>query len=62
MESRWLLLAFGVLSAALTVAFVRQGDAALAAVGVVQTVFGLGGFWWNTTRETNIETRFSRSR
>ena len=62
MESRWLLLAYGLVAAALTALFVSRGDALLAAVSVVQSVFGLGGFWWNTTRDDTIETRFSRSR
>ena len=62
METRWLLLAFGLLFAALTAVFVYRGSLFLAAVAAVHTVFGLGGFWWNTTREPPIEMRFSRSR
>jgi len=61
-DSRWLLLAYGLFAAALTVAFATRGDVLLTAVSVVQAVFGLGGFYWNTTRDDPIETRFSRSR
>lgn len=62
MESRWLLLGFGLLSGALLLANVLRGDAVLALVAAVWTVFGVGGFWWNTTRDDPVETRFSRSR
>lgn len=62
MESRWLLLGFGLLSGALAFAFVHDGKILQALVALVHTVFGLGGFWWNTTCDDPIETRFSRSR
>lgn len=62
MDSRWLLLGYGLLFAALTLGFISQRKALLAFIGVVHTVFGIGGFWWNTTHDNPIETRFSRSR
>lgn len=62
MDSRWFLLGFGLLFAVLAVSFLDQGKSVLAVVAVVHAVFGFGGFWWNTTRDDPIETRFSRSR
>jgi hypothetical protein len=60
MESRWLLLGFGLLFGVLTLGFVYQGNIVQALITIVFTVFGLGGFWWNTTHEDSIETRYSR--
>jgi hypothetical protein len=61
MDSRWLLLGYGLLFTVVTIGAIYQGKAIIAAIAAVQTVFGLGGFWWNTTHENTIETRFSRS-
>lgn len=62
MESRWLLLGFGLLFAILLLMNIDQMNVLLALVAVVLTVFGLGGFWWNTTQDDPIQTRFSQSR
>lgn len=62
MESRWLLLGFGLLFGALLLVNIYQGNVVLSLVAVVFTIFGLGGFWWNTTQDDPIETRFSQSR
>jgi hypothetical protein len=62
MESRWLLLGFGVLFAVLVLANVQRGNLVQAIVATVFAIFGFGGFWWNTTQDDPIETRFSRSR
>jgi len=62
MESRWLLLGFGLLFGLLLLVNIQQGNAILAIIAVVLTIFGLGGFWWNTTQDDSLETRFSRSR
>jgi len=62
MESRWLLLGFGLLFGMLLLVNIQRGNVVLALVAVVFTIFGLGGFWWNTTQAEPIETRFSRSR
>jgi hypothetical protein len=59
MESRWLLLSFGLIFGILLLVNLQQGNTVLALVAVVFTIFGFGGFWWNTTHETPIETRFS---
>jgi len=60
MESRWLLLAFGLLFGFLLLENIRQGNIVLTLVSLVFAIFGLGGFWWNTTHDDTIETRFSR--
>lgn len=60
MGSRWVLLAFGLLFGVLLLVNIRRGNAVLAAVALVCTTFGFGGYWWNTTRDDPIETRFSR--
>lgn len=62
MESRWVLLGVGLLFAILAIVQVRRGNLVSALVAVVFTIFGIGGFWWNSTRATPLETRFSRSR
>ncbi len=61
MDNRWLLLGYGLLFTGVTIGAIYQGKALIAAIAVVQTVFGLSGFWWNSTHENTIETRFSRS-
>ncbi|PSP39981.1 hypothetical protein BRD20_03880 [Halobacteriales archaeon SW_8_65_20] len=61
MESRWLLLGFGLLFGVLLLVHIYQGNTIHALIAVCFTTFGLGGFWWNTTHENTIETRFSRS-
>jgi len=62
MESRWLLLGFGLLFGGLLLANIYLGNVVLSLVAVVFTIFGLGGFWWNTTRDDTLETRLSRFR
>lgn len=59
MNSRWLLLGFGLFFGAVTLGSVYQGKVVLAVIAAVNTVFGVGGFWWNTTRNDPIETRLS---
>ena len=61
MESRWLLFGYGLLFTAVTIGAIYQGKYLIAAIAVVQTTFGLGGFWWNSTQDNPIEPRFSRS-
>lgn len=61
MESRWLLLGFGLLFGVLLIVHIYQGNTVQALIAVIFTIFGLGGFWWNSTHENTIETRFSRS-
>lgn len=61
MDNRWPLLGYGLLFMGVTIGAIYQGKALIAVIAVVQTVFGLGGFWWNSTRDNPIETRFSRT-
>ncbi len=60
MAGRWLLLGFGLLFGALTVAFVVQGKTLQALIAVVQTSWTLGGFWWYTTHDEAANTRLQR--
>lgn len=60
MDGRWLLLGFGLLFGALTVAFVVQGETLQALIGVVQTLATLGLFWWYTTHDEEVSTRLQR--
>jgi hypothetical protein len=62
METRWLFLGFGLLFGSLLVVHLSRGNHLLVPHAVVLTIFGLGGFWWNTTRDDPIRTRFSQSR
>ncbi len=62
MESRWLLLGFGLVFGVLILVNVSQENPLLALTAAVFAAFGLGGFWWNTTQDTPIQTRFSQSR
>ena len=61
MDSRWLLLGYGLLFTAVTLGSLYQGKYFIAAIAVVQTIFGFGGFWWNSTHDNPIRTRFSWS-
>lgn len=61
MESRWVLLGFGLLFRILLLVNIQQGNVVRGFVAVVFTIFGLGEFWWNTTQDDPIETIFSRS-
>lgn len=61
MDSRWLLLGCGLLFAAVTLDALYQGKYLTAAIGVVQAIFGFGGFWWNSTHDNPIKPRFSRT-
>lgn len=61
MNSRWLLLGFGLVFAVTTLWAVDRANYLIAGIAFVHAVFGLGGFWWNSTHESTVETRFSRS-
>lgn len=60
MDSRWLLLGYGLLFTGVTIGAIYQGEVPIAAIAVSQVVFGLGGFWWNTTHERSIGWRKPR--
>ncbi|EMA50630.1 hypothetical protein C450_13167 [Halococcus salifodinae DSM 8989] len=60
--SRWLLFGFGLVFGILLFVQAYQGNLLLALIAVVFTIFGFGGFWWNTTQDDPIQTRFSQSR
>ena len=62
METRWLLLGFGLLFGSLLIVNLFRGNYLLVPHAAVLTIFGLGGLWWNTTRDDPIRTRFSQSR
>ena len=62
MESRWLLLGFGLVFVVLILTNVSQGNVLLALIAAVFAVFSLGGFYWNTTQADPIRARFSQSR
>lgn len=62
MESRWVLLGFGLLFGILLLVFIHQNNIVQDVIVAIFTIFGFGGFWWNTTRDDQIETRFSQSR
>ena len=55
MESRWLLLGYGLLFTAVTIGAIYQGKYFITAIAVVQTIFGLGGFWWNSGQSNRTE-------
>ena len=57
MESRWLLLGFGLVFVVLILTNVSQGNVLLALIAAVFAIFSLGGFWWNTTQDDPIRTR-----
>lgn len=59
MADRWLLFGFGLLFLTLTVAFAVQGAWLQAAISVVHTTATLGGFWWTTTHDEPVATRWS---
>lgn len=60
MDSRWLLLGYGLLFTVVAIGAISQGKSLIAAIAVVQIVVGLGGFWWNSTHDDPIETRNPR--
>lgn len=60
MDSRWFLLGYGLLFTGVTIGAIYQGEVPIAAITASQAVFGLGGFWWNTTHERSISWRKPR--
>jgi hypothetical protein len=60
MDNRWLLLGYGLLFTGVTIGALYQGEIPIAAIAVSQAVFGLGGFWWNTTHDNPIEAGNAR--
>ncbi len=60
MDNRWLLLGYGLLFTGVTIGAIYQGEVLIAAIAFSQIVFGLGGFWWNTTHERSVRWRNPR--